>query len=327
MIICSKQKNKWKQVLFFCVSMTVMFAMYYFSLSYISTSKYRKLLQTSNVSTDYNILYQISAAEAEPKSIRFSGQVIRRNSRNKNITLILKPANGSEELIMPTMATTAEKAFSVLSSEDFFEVTDFTAKWKKKLDATVCYELQLFLEYESEQKTEDTTEWIEKEEKISTGKYFYNGKLYSYNPLDYVSPQIENAEFLEAVEKGNILAYNMEKECWIYEYNKELYCIFNFSLFGTMEQRPEIPVFIRTFQEDKLPDHRKESKEDYIAYYLTEKDYEQYKNEKYFLYKVEIPTEYMITSISTGVYQNHGENKGWIWKTFFVNSWTEVFEK
>lgn len=119
----------------------------------------------------------------------------------------------------------------------------------------------------------------------------------------------------------------MEKECWIYEYNKELYCIFNFSLFGTMEQRPEIPVFIRTFQEDKLPDHRKESKEDYIAYYLTEKDYEQYKNEKYFLYKVEIPTEYMITSISTGVYQNHGENKGWIWKTFFVNSWTEVFEK
>lgn len=319
-------ESKWKQVLFFCVSMAVISGLYLLTNTYLIHLRQQEKLKNLKVTTNYDVLYQLFNMEQNGKGISISGCVARRNSKTKGITLMLHSTDGSEELF--AAATMENQTDALISSykEAGYEMFSFTGEWKKGYEEDICYEVLLALQYETEQETEDTTEWIEKEEKLSTGKYFYHGELYSYNPQDYAAPEVNDAEFLEAIEQGNVLAYSMENECWMYEYNKELYCVFNFSLFGTMEQRPEIPVFIRTFQEDKLPEHRQESGTDYIAYYLTEMDYEQYQNEKYFLYKVEIPTEYMITSISTGVYQNRGENKGWIWKTSFVNSWTDVFE-
>ncbi len=319
------QNSNWKQVLFFCGSMLVLIMLYSYSKSRIVISREEKEFQNLKASVDYDVLYHFDDLKEEGSAITFSGLVAKRYLKCNNIKLLFQPSDGTEEIFVPTTLTDVEKSNS--SFYEQYDVLGFTGKWKKKLKEDVCYEIFLALQHESEQKTEDTTEWIEKKEKVSTGKYFYNGELYSYNPLDYVAPEVKNAEFMEAVEKGSILAYSMEKECWIYEYNKELYCIFNFSLFGTMEQKPEIPFFIRTYQEDKLPEHRKEYGRDYFGYYLTETDYELYQKENYFLYKTELPTEYASTYISTGVYQNRGESKGWIWNAEFINSWTDYLEK
>lgn len=319
------QNSNWKQVLFFCGSMLVLIMLYSCSKSRIVILREQKEFQNLKASVDYDVLYHFDDLKEEGRAITFSGLVAKRYLKCDNVNLMFQPSDGTEEIFVPTTLTDVEKNNS--SFYEQYEVLGFTGKWGKKLKEDVCYEIFLALQYESEQKTEDTTEWIEKKEKISTGKYFYNGELYSYNPLDYVAPEVKNAEFMEAVEKGNILAYSMENACWIYEYNKELYCIFNFSLFGTMEQRPEIPVFIQTFQEDKLPEHRKEYGRDYFGYYLTEMDYELYQNENYFLYRTELPTEYAITYLSTGVYQNRGENKGWIWNAQIMNSWENFLEE
>lgn len=320
-------EKAWKQVLFFCVSMVVISGLYLWTNTYLINLRQQEKLKNLKVTTDYDVLYQFFDVEQNGKGISISGCVARRNSKTQGITLMLHPTDGSEEFFATATMENQTDALASSYKEAGYELFSFTAEWEKSYEEDTCYEVLLALQYESEQKTEDNTEWIEKEEKLSTGKYFYNGELYSYNPLDYVAPEVKNAEFMEAVEKGNILAYSMEKECWIYEYNKELYCIFNFSLFGTMEQRPEIPVFIQTFQEDKLPEHRKEYGRDYFGYYLTEMDYELYQNENYFLYRTELPTEYAITYLSTGVYQNRGEKTGWIWNAEFVNKWTYFWKE
>lgn len=320
-------EKAWKQVLFFCVSMAVISVMYLWTNTYLTNLRQQEKMKNLKVTTDYDVLYQLFTMEQNGKDISISGCVAKRNSKTQGITLMLHPTDGSEELFAAATMENQTDALASAYKEAGYEMISFTAEGEKGYEEDTCYEVLLALQYETEQKTEDNTEWIEKKEKISTGKYFYNGELYSYNPLDYAAPEVNDAEFLEAIEQGNVLAYSMEKECWIYEYNKELYCIFNFSLFETMEQRPEIPIFIRTFQEDKLPEHRQESGTDYIAYYLTEADYEQYQGETYFLYKRKLPTEYAITYLSTGVYQNRGENKGWIWNAEVINSWTDLLEK
>ena len=313
--------SKKKQVLFFVISMIVLVTVYIPTIYIVRSAREKDIVEKQNIVTDYKIMSNVEKVEERNGILEISGWVLRLNSKNSNIRLVLQATDASDaKLLNVDMKQRDEIARYFVSNEEFGACGFIANLQEEELENDTCYEILIVLDYEEEKEIENDIEVVKGREKIAIGRYLYNGELYQYNPLEYEKPIVQDEEYVQVINNGNVLAYDIEKKCWIYEYQSNLYCIFDFSLFGELDNRPEIPLFIYSSQYEEL--NIEDSAKEYIGYYLNEVDYEEHSGETYFLYRVSMQKEYPITRVETGIYLNDGEHKGWIWKANLRNAWS-----
>lgn len=148
---------------------------------------------------------------------------------------------------------------------------------------------------------------------IPTGVYIREGQIYYAKSGTYYSPR--GGEDLEKITTNGILrVYRPKEHCWIYQYHEHLYWIVDDQFRFENDGETVIQYQLETTQKNRLPQHRLENGWMWDNLSESFEDNEIYGDfGSYRVMKRRLPTEYSITSIETGYYQN-GK---WIWRCFF----------
>ena len=306
------EKNKKLQVLFFCVSMVLLVEVYSALLGLVKGNNINK----RKVTSDFSLLNCVEKVFEDKSKLIISGWALRVDGVNENISIVLKEVNKENQKVLSTKMIERNEIAESFGYNEKFGPCGYIASVKKKdLEKDTCYEILLFLDsYISIENDEENTR--RKETKVFTGKYLYNGNVYWYNPLIFEPPNVVDEYLLEIVHKGKVLTYDKEKKVWIYQYKDNLYWIVSSELIGTLEERVEIPMFTFFSRVDEQVVTLPNLKKIYKGYYLTEVDYEEKDQEAYFICSMPLSKEHTIYAINTGVYNNSGNRKGWVWRTY-----------
>ncbi len=294
------QKSKKKQLIFFLVIMIGLVAIYLPIETKIRDIREKEILGSQNIVEDYNILANIESVEIKNEKMILSGWALRLNSKNSNIHIVLQAIDNSDTRIFDTYIEEDNKVGQKFTSDWDFGACRFIAtKNASKLQDNVCYEVLVVLDYIQEMETKEIVEYSKK---VTTGKYLYDGELYSYNPINYTEPKVTDEELLQVIEEGILRAYDSEMQIWVYQCGLKLYYIVN-PPFGSMElNQIGIPVMLRTNQPELLPEHRVQYGFDHIGFYYENIEYQREGVLPYQVIVVTLSEKYPITYLATGLY-------------------------
>ena len=286
-----------KQVLFTMVTMCILIIVWVGSLVSIRSMREKQKVIEMNTYEDYSILTELNEPKIEKGKVLISGSVVRLKSTLSDMRIVLKESSSSDIELIDTFVSEKQED-NVFEGEKKDFVCEISSS---KIKKDTSYEILLILDYE-----ENVENQLEDCIKVSTTKYLYNGKIYGYNPANFIKPTVGEG-LKEVVEAGEILSCDVEKEAWLYKYNNCLYWIVSFSVLGELENNPEIPLFLYNLSDTC------EVEKTYTGKYLREEDFAQHNASKYYVYMYELPEKEFL-AMSTGVYHNRGTKKGWIWQ-------------
>ena len=297
------ENNILLQVVFFVVSMAVIVGAYVVIVGHVNSLGNEKAIREAEEGQDYNVLANVEEVETDGERITISGWGFRLDSVNEEVYLVLKELGTNEEIILKTTSFEKEEVEDFFNSEFDFETVGFATDVKKeKLNTGGCYELLIGLCYEDERGEQAC--------KISLGQYLYDGELYRYNPKGFKEPQISDKDMLRVIDGGTLLTFDMKNKLWIYEYAGNLYYILDADYGSLKEENIGIPVMPHTSKIGLLPENRRQYGFDHIGTYYENVEYQKDGVLPYQVVKVNLPNEYPITYIDTGLYDN--TRKEWI---------------
>lgn len=306
------EKSRKLQWVFFCLSMAVIILGYVLSMHCVRNAKLNEILQSEKTSEDIKFVSDVESISDKTKKIEIAGWAFRSDSKIISGSMLLQPVNSGEVIVLKTKSKKRQ------------DINDrFLPYWdtgmcgliaeinKNKVSQNVCYEIIFSLCFEY--GDEDDIHRLRKT--VSTKKYLYNGELYDFIPDEYISPEIDETEIREVIEKGRIRGYDSNKQIWIYNYTNRLYVIIGNDLYEDWEGKIDVPYHLWTTQNDKLPENRKEYGYDNKDFIFSSKEI-RISSSNYHVAVVDIPREYPITNIRMGIYDSK-ENK-WIWQVDFL---------
>ncbi len=150
---------------------------------------------------------------------------------------------------------------------------------------------------------------------IPSSSYISNGKLTHVSKAKSASIETEGTDLENIVDEGKLMAVIPEQHTMIYQYDWKLYWIVekDTNSFLSNNENAVIQYMIDTTRFDKLPQHRiergwywDEMGSNFINYEITDR----INCGKYRVYERDIPSDYPVTLIDTGCFEN-GE---WIWR-------------
>lgn len=285
-------ERKKRQYLFFFTSMMILVLMYIPAMKMVSLkAKYRGLI-TQDAVNDYQILGDIEQVTKEKNTIKLNGWMCRIGSNVIESHIIFKATENQKESILDTEIYINNTVNEKLGL-DIREESGWNAKIKDSaIKENVAYEILFAVEFEENEN-------IKKTEKVSTGKYFYNNEIYSYNPQMFVKPDIIEGELAEVLNKGEPLFYCSEHGLWLYLYEEKVCLIAKEMLVSRASELTDIPWFIYTCSENAI---------DYIYYErdLSEENCVKGRHEKYYYMFNEISSDYSVSYVKTGIWKNAG---------------------
>lgn len=268
---------------------------------------------------DKNVLFNVEEVTLSKGKLGISGWVLRLNSLNTDISVVLRALDESKEYILPAELVEREDIEEYFDAGWNFGASGFEANIKeRKIDINTCYEVFICLSYKGEKKNEDGLDEVaNRTKKIATGHFLYKGELFEYNPFEYVMPDVVSEEMKTVVQEGRVCVFDEDMGAWIYEHESKLYWIIDSAMLGNFEHKPEINLQIYTSNIERLPEDKKSLGRDYIGYLLSEKEMENKMENNYFIHSVLLPQEYPITYVVTGLYMNGEKENGWRWREEF----------
>ena len=145
---------------------------------------------------------------------------------------------------------------------------------------------------------------------FSTGVYLTGERVHYIPDSQFKAPK--NLD--EIIDNGILRVYRPDYHCWVYQLDSSLYWIVDQDFAFEDDQSTYIQYQLWTTQTEKLPQQRLENDWLWDNIGGNFEDYEiQGDFGSYRIMKRELPTEYSITSIVTGYY----ENNECIWKEYF----------
>lgn len=308
------QMNKKKRVLFFVVSMVMLVAFYLPTIFLIQQHRENVILHEMHLSTDTQVLSNVEITNSEKGLLEFSGWALRLNSKTTNICMILEDTSEkTKAVILPTQVK--ENSISEYYVQGWNSGKNgFAASIKeKKIQKDVCYEIILLLDYEEEIEGSSGIEVQNNCKKISTKKYLFNGNIYPFNVAEFQPPMVYDIALYEVLQNGTLCSYEPEGNMYIYQYNNKLYWFLR-SDCEAVEENHYVPYHIHTSMVSNLPDESEQYGFENRDFYFSNNEV-QVAGELYRVAIADLPHEYAITYVSTGLYSL--QNSKWIWNTRF----------
>ena len=254
-----------------------------------------KLFETKK-EINRDIFFSIESNEEERKKISLTGWTVYCGEKVSDIKIIFKATDETHQFLEVAKIHKEKSEFREISEEE--KVSFKTLIRKNKFNKGICYEILLNIVGDN---SENETSII-----IETNKYIYDGILYSYNPLEFYEPEIEDNRIQQVIKEGILYTYDVQQGIWVYEYDNKLYSIVDYNLLN-YSGVPGIVTYFYTFSSQNIKNP------EYIAYYLKEADYYEKESKKYFVFTDEITDKYVVTYVKTGVYFAAPEYEKWVW--------------
>lgn len=259
----------------------------------------------------YTILKEVTSIGEENGSLTLTGWGFDTNIYNENsrCELILQDTETGEALWpkMEKNPAPVQIAERYTDGEDYSGASFEGSLKKNKMDPDSVYEI--LIRYTTDYVDENGTgqQYVRT---VTTDEFLYQGQMTEYNPKTFVAPEISGTELEKAIKEGKF-CYLSEDGMYIYEYNNVIYYIadskFKFSENGLTELPLHIFPVNKKALDEKYADAGFENRDIMFENYEISGDFGEYR-----VAVRELPNNYAIAYIATGLYDSE-ENK-WVWR-------------
>lgn len=311
--LVSKIKNNRLLQIITCIVLSSFVIGFYIIFSKITDTKnYQKY----SLEKDIKLINKVENMKIENDVLKLEGYAfyLNRNSSNSSISIFLKNISNNNEIWMDTETISREDIQNYYNCEFNYEHSGYIATTRyNKLNISKVYEIFLNIDtYDENGKIQRKT--------VTTNRYLYNEELLTYNPYDFVQPDINvQSELLKRIFKEGLLRfYRKDVGIYIYEYQNKLYWVADNNFQFDEEGRTYIPYQLWTSQLNKLPENRIQYGYDNLDFVFENFEIKEENTVPYRVAVRDIPDNYAITYALTGVYDLN-ENKLLWHDYFFIN--------
>lgn len=265
---------------------------------------------------DINLINSIENIIVDNKNVILNGYAFMLNSDTSDniISLFIRSMDTEKEIWFDTEQVNRPDVKEYFGGENNYYSSGFIASQDlKSLNQDEIYEIIINLDCiesnnkHGSKKTRKT---------VSTNRYLLNNELYDYNPEEFNMPDIDiESELLrEVFSNGHLCFYNKEEGIYMYQYNNKLYYI-TMDNFKYNDGKTLIPYHLYTTNISKLPKERIQHKFNNPDFIFEQNEFKDEITAPYRVVIRNIPQEYPVAYITTGVYDE--ENNQWIWTESF----------
>jgi len=308
--IHKKIENNFFVQIIICIVLCSFVIIYYFILNKkINIKNFRKY----TIVEDIKLINNIENMHKEKEFLKLEGYAfyLESNSNNASISVFLKNLKNDKEIWMDTKTILRPDVQNYYNCEYNYENAGYIATTKyNKLIMSDGYEIFINIDTNDEYGNK-------KRITVSTNRFIYNDKLISYNPylFDYPDKNIQSELIKKIFCEGQLLFYQKDNGIYVYKYQNKLYWIATNNFQFSKESKTYILYQLWTTQVNKLPKDRIQYNYDKMDFIFEEHEIFDENTSPYRVAVQDIPTDYAITYILTGVYDLIEDNM--LWKEYF----------
>lgn len=274
-----------------------------------------------SVSDYIKLINQIEDIKIENNEIKIKGFafMLDTDSDDTKINILLRNTRNGKEIWADVKQIYREDVNAYFNCEYNYGNSGFYAAVKeKKIKSEECYEIIVILDYvitgvDNNGKSIET----KLRKAVSSNRYIINGEMYCYNPYEFnpLDMNIKSDLLNDVINYGILCFYNKDIGIYVYQYDDKLYWLTDEIFEFKNDGKTYIQYQLETSRTDKLPDHRIQYGFDNIGFYFEEYEYVDENIKPYRVAIRDIPDNYPITYILTGMYDS--VNNDWVWKKHF----------
>lgn len=296
------------QLFIFVGLMCVVLGGYYFTHNKIMTDKKRELCED-----DFSWVYQVDCIEKKDNNIVLNGFAFQLglDSKNQMYEIILCNLNSGDYIFSKMEYVERQDVNQYFLCEYDYSKSGFIAIFKNKM-----LDLQ-------NQQYEILVRILGKEKTYQTGIFIADGKIVFTNPLEFQPLDVAGTDLEEIVKNGILRVYRSDCGMYVYQYKGALYWIAEPKYEFNEEKETYVQWHLETSQIENLPQYRLENEWyfDNLGFSFSENELKEWNTGKYRVAKKELPTEYSITKMNIGRYE-----ETWIWNEEFRPYYEFSFE-
>ena len=289
-------KSRKKQVVFFTISMTVLFG-----ICWICMQSIDKIFEVKK--DDFSWVYQVDSIEKKDGMLQITGWAfaLDEDAQQENCEIILYDTKTGKGVYPKMIYESRDDVNEYFLCDYDYTESGFTANISTRylqLEDTVY---EILLRPKGERKA------------FSTNVYYSDEKIMYVHPDEFVPLEVAGTDLEEVVEQGVLRVYRPDYGMYVYQYEGDLYWIAE-SNYGFVHGDTTIQYQMNTTQIEKLPEQRLVNNTLWsnLGFRFSTKELLEWDTGKYRVAKCSLPTEYSLTKIWTGNHINE-----WIWRTDF----------
>jgi len=281
-----------------CIVLSLFVIIFYFVINkYIEKRNFRKYTISKNI----NLMNEIENVYIENNKIFISGYafLLEKDADDNQISLLLRNVSTNREIWFNIEQVTRSDINSYFDCEFNYSNSGFIASADAdKLINNEVYEVIINIDYN------DKFDNNMKRTTVSANQYILNNELYAYNPNEFVKPDLNiKSELLKEVfSEGKLCYYNKEKGLYVYQSEGKLYWIATNDFEFNENGATCIIYHLHTSQINRLPSHRIKYRFDNLDFNFEQFEIKDQLTDPYRVAVRDIPKEYAITYVSTGIF-------------------------